>query len=311
MRILTQEQQPVVKRTTTTGCTSKVYSFDIWNNMTVRSGKHWSHTNFFSGTYVNNRKDDWQYDADGRTMVANNVTSSYDAAGQFIQTAGPRRRNNPPLTLTQSFDGDGHRVKNTEYGGTWYWLYSSALGGKVVCQIFGTPGSADYGRKWRGYVYANGVELAQQNPTIYYEVFDSFTDPSGAKQNGTELDPLGDDAATEDPYTIEGGDPGFAYPFFGDITDSGIWLHRRSPSLALLTAFKYAAVARIQISVSGYYSDTLGGFVGGGRFTRVYGSASRLLGSSSQQAADGSYSATVTVSSDESGALGSGSHSKA
>src|SRR5437660_1099746 len=176
--------------------------------MTSRTGKHWSHTNTFFGTYANNRMDGWQYDADGRNTVSNTVSSTYDAAGELIQTSGPQRRNNPPLTLTQAFDGDGRRVKKTEYGETTYLLYSSVLG-KVVDEINVS------GQKQKGHVYLNGSELAEQNPFLNQAIYKAV-DPSGAEEAGTQLDPLGNDVGDEDPYLPDNGDPGFAYPHLGD-----------------------------------------------------------------------------------------------
>jgi YD repeat-containing protein len=274
------------------------FSFDVWDNLTTRLGRHWSHGKGFGGVYVNNRMDGWQYDADGHVTVSNSVTSTFDAAGRPVQTVGPQRRNNPPLTLTQGFDGAGLRVRETEYGASWYWLYSSALGGKPVSKIYGSPGTTEFGWKWRGYVYANGVKLAEQNPTIYYEAFDVAADPSGVvlfDPEGGQLDPLGDDVGFDDPYLHQGGDPGFNYPVFGDATDGGGGCIVDGTPWPCTMAFKYAsAVRNVQISRIGPYAwidvlyrrvgnsspnrSTPDGFYGGAILRRVPGNASRLLG---------------------------------
>src|SRR5207245_4565844 len=70
----------------------------------------------------------------------------------------------------------------------------------------------------------NSSELAEQNPFLNDAIYKAI-DPSGTEQIGdlaTQLDPLGDDVGDEDPYLPDnGGDPGFAYPHFGDISDPG------------------------------------------------------------------------------------------
>lgn len=51
-------------------------------------------------------------------------------------------------TITQSYDGDGLRVKKSEYGWTTYYLRSSVLGGQVIAELEGS------GNWSRGYVYS-------------------------------------------------------------------------------------------------------------------------------------------------------------
>ena len=87
----------------------------------------------------NNRVVGWQYDADGRNIVSNSVTSTFDVAGRLIQTSGGQRRNNPPLVLTQDYDDNGQMVKQTQYATTTYSLRSTVLSGAVVNDIYG-PG---------------------------------------------------------------------------------------------------------------------------------------------------------------------------
>ncbi|MGH9930827.1 MAG: hypothetical protein ACREA9_16575, partial [Pyrinomonadaceae bacterium] len=197
-------------------------TFDVWGNMTARTGRHWSRAlTPFGGVYVNNRMTGWQYDADGRNTVSNSVTSTFDAAGRLIQTSGPQRRNNPPLVLTSGFDGDGHRVKKIEYSETLYFLRSTVLGGAVITEIYGTANQF-FGQKQKGHVYANGQKLAEQNPFLG-EAINTPIDPSGVEQIGAlgaQLDPLGDDVGDEDPY-LPDNDPGFSYPHLGDVSDPG------------------------------------------------------------------------------------------
>jgi hypothetical protein len=141
----------------------------------------------------------------------------------LIQTSGPQRRNNPPLVLTQGFDGDGQRVKKVEYGETYYLLRSTVLGGGIITEIYGTANQF-FGQKQKGHVYANGSELAEQNPFLGEAIY-TPVDPSGVEgigALGAQRDPLGNDVGDEDPYLPDnGGDPGFSYPHMGDMSDPG------------------------------------------------------------------------------------------
>lgn len=211
------------------------FSYDVWDNMTARTGKHWSkNITAFLGTYVDNRLGLWGYDADGRVTGSSSVSSTFDAAGRLVQAVGPTRRNNPPLILVQDFDGDGRRVKKTEYGSTTYFLCSTVLSGVVISEIYGTTGQSNFGQKQKGHVYANGTELAEQNTFLNVAQYQhhepsngeqgvSYTHPDTTIVWGrTQLDPFGDDVGDEDPYLDQGGggdSPGFNYPHFGDISD--------------------------------------------------------------------------------------------
>lgn len=211
------------------------FAFDPWGNTIGRSVKNWSRT-FSSGplNITDNRVNGWQYDADGRATVTNSITSSFDAAGRVVQTSTPQRRNNPPLVLSQAFDGDGHQLKKTAYGLTTLFLRSTILGSQTVAEIYATPGQPNFGQKQVGHVYANGTELAEQNTFLnvaFYkhqepgngEEGTSFIHPDGTIAGGveTQKDPLGDDVGLEDPYLDAGGggDPGFDYPRHGDLSD--------------------------------------------------------------------------------------------
>ena len=101
-------------------------------------------------------------------------------------------------------------------------LRSTALSGAVVTEIFGTGYVQLFGQKQRGHVYVNGAELAIQAPLLGEALYVP-TDPSGVVNlsvAGGQLDPLGSDVGTEDPYLPE-TDPGFGYPYMGDISDAG------------------------------------------------------------------------------------------
>ena len=57
------------------------YTFDVWGNLTSRTGKHWSHNNTFFGTYVNNRMEGTSNPGNpdvGLGLVATALGSGFD-----------------------------------------------------------------------------------------------------------------------------------------------------------------------------------------------------------------------------------------
>src|SRR5256714_10898054 len=58
--------------------------------------------------------------------------------------------------IAQAYDGNGLRVKKTEYGATTWYLRSSVLGGQVIAELDGNGGWS------RGYVYAGSSLMAVQ-----------------------------------------------------------------------------------------------------------------------------------------------------
>jgi RHS repeat-associated protein len=96
--------------------------------------------------------------------------------------------------LTQTYDGNGLRVKKTEYGAATWYLRSSVLGGQVIAEVDGS------GAWQRGYVYAGGTLMAvQQSSSVYWIHEDPVTkskrttDAGGAIVSAIEPDPWGAD----------------------------------------------------------------------------------------------------------------------
>jgi RHS repeat-associated protein len=97
-------------------------------------------------------------------------------------------------TITQAYDGDGLRVKKTEYGWTTFYLRSSVLGGQVIAELDSSGNSA------RGYVYAGSSLMAvQQQGGVFWNYEDPVTkskrvtDVSGTVVSAIETDPWGAD----------------------------------------------------------------------------------------------------------------------
>ena len=94
-----------------------------------------------------------------------------------------------------TYDGDGLRVKKSEYGSTTWYLRSSVLGGQVIAEIDGNA-------VWqRGYVYAGSSLMAVQQGGVFWMHEDPVTkserttDASGNVVSSVELDPWGADTS--------------------------------------------------------------------------------------------------------------------
>ncbi|HWN11018.1 MAG TPA: PKD domain-containing protein [Pyrinomonadaceae bacterium] len=203
------------------------YNFDVWGNLTSRTGHHWGvNQAAHSATYQNNRNIDalWHYSADGDLLQQANaqVTRqySYDAAGRQTATSeDPRRSGQPTLTITQDYDGDGRRIRSVQNNVALYEIRSSVLGARVITEV------DSLGVKKSGYVYANGAKLAKQTLNQVTWVHEA-PDNSGEWESNNSivmrtlvLDSLGNDLGVDNPYE-NGEDGGLgSYPSNGDASD--------------------------------------------------------------------------------------------
>jgi len=173
------------------------YRYDQKGNMWYRVGwggwfNPWLEQ---SPNYVNNRLTtipgtsiSMTYDAAGNLTHDGTQTYTYDATGQ--QTSASL------TSLTQSYDGDGLRVKKVESGVATYYLRSSLLGGQVISEL-GTGGSFQ-----RGYVCLGSQMLAiQKNNQVSWVHQDPITksqrvtDGNGTVTSIVDLDPSGGETA--------------------------------------------------------------------------------------------------------------------
>ncbi len=74
-----------------------------------------------------NRRSGFTYDNAGNLTNDIGQTFIYDATGQ--------QTNASYLSVSQSYDGDGLRVKKSENGDVTYYLRSTVLGGQVAAEI--------------------------------------------------------------------------------------------------------------------------------------------------------------------------------
>jgi YD repeat-containing protein len=199
-------------------------TYDEFDHLKVRSSLHWSRTLGFgsSDTYVNNRRVNWTYDADGNWLSGGQRQHVYDAAGRtktITWSTGDQ--------FTQSFDAVGRRVKTVESNITTYFLRSTVLGGQVIEELNAS------GAKEKGFIYAHEKLIAYQaangNVILLHEDPGGLTVRTSTPQSNltgywAERDPWGAEVYTWDPYLADPqfsggrGEGGPVFPGFGDIS---------------------------------------------------------------------------------------------
>jgi hypothetical protein len=196
----------------------KNYTHNVWGDLTINSGGYWSNITTTATTiaFTNGRRSGWQYDAAGNLLAVDMVNNNtFDAASRNTLI---RAQNAPQFDITQELDGDGQVVRWHHYNvdvGTFYYLRSSVLGGKIVTEIHGETNSYwILGSKAKSYVYAGGEVLAEQRvayPGSIKTVVWMHADPAGSdvsSQVGAvtslehEFDPMGADVGFVDPATV-------------------------------------------------------------------------------------------------------------
>jgi YD repeat-containing protein len=211
-------------------------TYDAFGNQTARTGKLWSHSMSDSGSFINNRRSTFTYDAAGH-VVYDSGSYSFDAAGQSAQSIssggsfGDTYYHSYEATITINRDSDGTPVKRTQYIDRWdgvgddpiteseetivtYSLPSSVVG-SVIDEIDGS------GAKTKGNIYAGTKKIAEQDVTsstnaVRFQHSDPVsgssyeTNESGGYSSRTEYDPLSAVLPTADPYQSELGPPTYA-----------------------------------------------------------------------------------------------------
>ncbi len=209
----------------------QAYSYDEWDNPTLRASRHWTEDFNFSASYLNNRNSQYNYDAEGNytghedAMTQQEDSHAYDAAG-FETASSDHDFTGLQITriTARGFDGDGQMVKEEissvcptclpSSPGADYFIRSSVLGGQLVATL------DNQGHKILSYVYADGQLIASRGDFYGQQgaVEWRHSAPSGSTQWRTyasfggdgsvgrlELDPVGADAGTENPYLGSGG----------------------------------------------------------------------------------------------------------
>ena len=212
----------------------QVYQHDAWDNTTVRNNRHWSNFFYYSAAYDSHNREvndpAWQYDAAGQMTQDDQYRQhKYDAAGRKVEVS------NYEGAITQSFDGDGQRIKqvqtvtNPASSEVTYYLRSSVLRGATVTELYAT------GNKKQTNVYAGSAVIARQQvaagPNIWGRISQTvawqYSEPvtgSGRSDDGaetSELDPLGVDAGLINPYIDPNYDSDWPLMKHGDAGNPG------------------------------------------------------------------------------------------
>ena len=205
------------------------FAYDSFGNTVSQTKRLWSGsatTN--TATVVNNRRNDFSYDANGF------ATTHYDDSLSYIHqydAEGKRSKlipaiawfnGQPAVEFNDSFDGDGlpdkrvdiRRDQDPETGfvytasnTTTYYLHSTMLGNQVVVEL------DSQGNKRAGHVYVNGMQFANESLTQFYGTHTliswQLVDPiTGARAEteihryytlAQELDPVGSDVTSPPP----------------------------------------------------------------------------------------------------------------
>ena len=180
---------------------SQAYAYDQFGNMTSRSGSYYNY-NFSqpssdTGTYINNRRNGWTYNAEGQVLSSPASSTdkprnmSYDAAGRMVSTSETSSINT--ITYAVAYDGDGWVVyeSNTNSLGPFessYIVRSTVLGGEILTRL------DQSGNKKITHVPARGLLFATQRASGAPGAFVDFRqrNPLGTTETARAVyDPLG------------------------------------------------------------------------------------------------------------------------
>jgi len=214
-------------------------SYDAFSNMTTRNTTHWGMPNNFNASYTNGRKQPSGtvipvYDAAGNMVnpgsksTGESYSTTFDAANRssefktiYRRRVGQYSTARFEKSITQTYDGDGHPVKDTESNRrmdmsppetpittTKYQIWSSVFNSAL------TEVKQD-GTKERTKVFAGAAVIAEQNqtsypsPTVEYIAADPVTGSSVKRlkhssvyyYGRTELEALGQEVLETEPVS--------------------------------------------------------------------------------------------------------------
>jgi YD repeat-containing protein len=86
----------------------ETFSYDAFSHLTNRNSNNWNDFYSMSDSYLNNRRDGWDYDVEGNLLGSFDATYTYDAAGD-IRTVGTYE---PQSTTTRGLDADQRQVRS-------------------------------------------------------------------------------------------------------------------------------------------------------------------------------------------------------
>jgi YD repeat-containing protein len=172
------------------------YGYDAFDNMTSRSGSYYNYTGqqtpTDTATYTNNRRNGWNYDADGR--VTSNPASSTDDAHSLTYDAAGRMVTNvdyasyTTITYGSGYDGDGKLLFESSqfYSYSASYIVRSTVLGDVLTRL------DQSGNKKITHVPAEGLLFATQETYSSPQVIWTQRNPPGITEKGKAIyDPLG------------------------------------------------------------------------------------------------------------------------
>lgn len=220
----------------------QTYSYDEWNNATLRTGRIWSAQNEYDAASYgsDNKRGGTNYDAAGNATWTNNEGwRTYDAAGRPVSFTSAQNwqiysnwpsghPDAPALETQETFDATGQVVKHVHHTRqdntydigngnlvyymsdttiTTYSLHSTVLGGQTITHL------DQNGNKMNGYVYAGGERMATQtisgsSNSVLIETTNPVTgatvlmDANGNNAIRQEPDPLGRDLSVAPGPTV-------------------------------------------------------------------------------------------------------------
>ena len=202
---------------------SGAYGYDAFDNLTSRSGAYaLNPSQSDSGSYTNNRRAGWTYNAEGKVTNSHDNSDSggsstrtwtYDAAGALIFTS--EVRNGQTSTTALGYNGDGQLVSELLNGTTADYLIRSTVLGTVLTKLKANGG------KDITYVPANGLVAPMQMQDQPFSTPASYMvwvsrDPLGIQENKNgflyAIDPFGSLVANAQPPS--GGPPPYM-PVYG------------------------------------------------------------------------------------------------
>lgn len=220
--------------------------YDVWGNITSRTGRLYNLAQSDTATYTNNRRDGITHDAQGNPGVD---FHTFDGANNQIAYTSSENvggccgfPSQPSFEITQTYDGLGLPASNRQILRTQVWVdgengpelqavntvdesiylvRSTVLGGAVIAELI--PGAGGQLVKSRVNIYANGKRIAkEENSVINFEhnnpVIGSNMDIGAHSNDRTikevrELDPFGayipgsDPLNSTDYFTLGAGRP--------------------------------------------------------------------------------------------------------
>jgi YD repeat-containing protein len=215
-----------------------ILTYDVWGNITNRSGTLYGDGYPDSATYANNRRSSWGYDVDGNITTDASYNHTFDAETKGVHATSlgvilVNGQYQPVLDINETYDGDNQprsRVQTMYQQGiccdengnpsepvvdtkSSYYVRSSVLGGAIIADV-GT-GEVNIYAGGERIAMANGsyqVTFEHHNPATHSWVT-SLGYSSYRVTNREERDPFGAQLPLSTPY----GQTSYVTSKFGEL----------------------------------------------------------------------------------------------